>query len=303
MSISIYDTLSEKWTNSNSTLSQLRSKAGVCSLGTNIYVVGGMSGGAPSNSLEVYNTITDTWKTASSMPTARSNVAAVMVGNKMYTLGGSPSFNKVEIYDTETNSWTTGPALKKGRHSLGAVFANGTIYAMGGYLDNGVEPYVQSLQVGDSSDISSARLSVLLNTGEFVQLSTSFDLGNNRNFTWASTNESVATVDNNGKVTAVGVGNADIYAQNADGTFKEYIPVKVVEGIADELRLSVHLRAGEKAKLYLTDDPSQVIWSSIDDSTVTVSADGQVTGVKKGLAIVKAQLDGQSYQIYVRVTE
>ncbi|WP_312353567.1 Ig-like domain-containing protein, partial [Aminipila sp.] len=72
-------------------------------------------------------------------------------------------------------------------------------------------------------------------------------------------------------------------------------------GIADELRLAVHLKAGEKAKLYLTDDPSKVTWSSMDESTVTVSADGQVTGVKKGLAIVQAELDGQTYQIYVRV--
>ena len=146
-----------------------------------------------------------------------------------------------------------------------------------------------------------AKLSVLLNVDENVQLSTSYDLDNNKNFTWASTNESVATVDSNGKVTAVGVGDADIYAQNEDGTFKEYIPVRVVEGIADELRLAVHLKSGEKAKLYLTDDPSQVTWNSMDDSTVTVSADGQVTGVKKGLAIVQAELDGQKYQIYVRV--
>ncbi|WP_312353710.1 Ig-like domain-containing protein [Aminipila sp.] len=148
---------------------------------------------------------------------------------------------------------------------------------------------------------STAKLSVLLNQGENVQLSTSYDLDNNKKYTWSSTNEAVATVDANGKVTALADGTADVYAQNADGTFKEYIPVKVVEGIADELRLAVHLKAGEKAKLYLTDDPGQVTWSSMDDSTVTVSADGQVTGVKKGLAIVKAELDRQTYQIYVRV--
>ncbi len=146
----------------------------------------------------------------------------------------------------------------------------------------------------------SAKLSVLLNEGENVQLSTAFNLDNNKNFTWSSTNEKVATVDSNGKVTAVAVGNADIYAQSTDGTFKEYIPVKVLE-LADELRLSVHLKAGEKAKLYLADDASKVTWSSMDSSIATVAADGQVTGVKKGLAIVKAELDGQAYQIYVRV--
>nr|WP_315025319.1 Ig-like domain-containing protein [uncultured Aminipila sp.] len=150
-------------------------------------------------------------------------------------------------------------------------------------------------------DITESKLSVLLNAGETVQLSTSFNLDNNKNFTWSSTNEAVATVDANGKVTAIAEGTADIYAQNADGSFKEYIPVKVVKGVADELRLAVHLKTGEKAKLYLTDDASKVTWSSMDESIATVTADGQVNGVKKGLAIIKGELEGKSYQIYVRV--
>lgn len=177
-----------------------------------------------------------------------------------------------------------------------------SVYIYSKHKEHGVS--VDAIDIDDTGylvDITELKLSVLLNTGENVQLSTSFDLNNNKNLTWTSTNESVATVDSNGKVTAVGAGDADIYAESANGTFKEYIPVKVVEGIADELRLAVHLKAGEKAKLYLTDDPSQVTWSSMDESTVTVSADGQVTGIKKGLAIVQAELDGQTYQIYVRV--
>ncbi|QHI72005.1 Ig-like domain-containing protein [Aminipila terrae] len=153
----------------------------------------------------------------------------------------------------------------------------------------------------NASEDSTVKLSVLLNEGENIQLSTSYNLDNNKNFTWSSTNEAVAKVDENGKVNAIAEGTADIYAQNADGTFKEYIPVKVVKGVADELRLAAHLEIGEKAKLYLTDDASKVTWTSMDSSIATVAADGQVTGVKKGLAIVKAEMNGQSYQIYVRV--
>ncbi|MHC1722983.1 MAG: Ig-like domain-containing protein [Aminipila sp.] len=174
-------------------------------------------------------------------------------------------------------------------------------YSFKGYLDNieitkGVAKYTDNF----TPDGSTLKLSVLLNEGEAVQLSTSFNLDNNKKYTWNSTNEAVATVDANGKVTAIAEGTADIYAQSTDGAFKEYIPVKVLE-LADEQRLAVHLKTGEKAKLYLADDASKVTWSSMDSSIATVSADGQVTGVKKGLAIVKAELDGQAYQIYVRV--
>lgn len=170
-----------------------------------------------------------------------------------------------------------------------------------GYIDDikiskGIAKYTDNF----TPEVPSAKLSVLLNEGENVQLSISYNLANNTNYIWTSTNEAVATVDSNGKVTAIAEGTADIYAQNADGTFKEYIPVKVT-ALADELRLAVHLKAGEKAKLYLSDDASKVTWSSMDNSIATISTDGQITGVKKGLAIVQATLDGQTYQIYVRV--
>lgn len=305
--IFIYDTLSEEWLSSES-VTKARSEMALCTKGTKIYVLGGQEydgNWKGSNLMEVYDINTDTWETIGTMAAARSSLSAIILGNKLYAMGGNNSsnyFNTVEIYDTKTDTWSKGESLNTVRRNFRAEIADGKIYAIGGTdkYGSGIKT-VESLQIGNLPDDSVAKLSVLLNTGENVQLSTSFDLNNNKNFTWTSTNESVATVDNNGKVIAVGAGDADIYAESADGTFKEYIPVRVVEGMADELRLAVHLKAGEKAKLHLTDDPSKVTWSSMDESTVTVSADGQVTGVKKGLAIVQAELDGQTYQIYIRV--
>ncbi|QHI71999.1 hypothetical protein Ami3637_05945 [Aminipila terrae] len=235
------------------------------------------------------------------MPTVREGFACAAVGEKVYVIGGlvPHKVNEpyvVEIYDTKKDTWTTGPNTINNAWGASAVTVNGTIYLIGGGESSSI---MTSLQVGTQSP--EFKLSVLLNEGETVQISTSYNLDNNKNFTWSSTNEAVAKVDANGKVTAIAEGTADIYAQNADGTFKEYIPVKVVKGVADELRLAAHLKIGEKANLYLTDDASKVTWSSMDSSIATVAADGQITGVKKGLAIVKAELDGQAYQIYVRV--
>nr|WP_315021872.1 Ig-like domain-containing protein [uncultured Aminipila sp.] len=302
-SISVYDTVSEKWTHDISSYDVVADPPNVCAHGENIYFVGGNG----SKALKIYNTADNTWKDAKPRPTGRSGSTAVMVENNMYVIGGSDNSNGttlVDIYNTETDSWSTGNNFITPRTDLEAQVIDGKIYIIGGTnynLPTQRVNTIESLQVGNSSDDSAAKLSVLLNEGETVQLSTSFDLDNNKNFTWSSTNEAVATVDANGKVTAVAEGTADIYAQNADGSFKEYIPVKVVKGVADELRLAVHLKIGEKAKLYLTNDTSKVTWTSMDESIATVSADGQVSGIKKGLAIIKGELEGKSYQIYVRI--
>ncbi|QIB68352.1 hypothetical protein Ami103574_03045 [Aminipila butyrica] len=307
MSMQTYDTLSETWTSSKALAALHCYSFGMCVQGDNVYIVGGYgkdgSSSKDTNTLQVYNVTSDTWKSLKKMPTPRRNLTAVAVDNKIYAIGGenTKGTNVVEIYDIEQDSWSTGIPMNTVRYSFAAEIVNGKIYAIGGTGTSGRLNSIEALQVGNSANETFSKLSVLLNTGEIVQLSTSFDLANNQNFTWTSINEAVATVDSNGKVTAVSAGDTDIYAENSDGTFKEYIPVKVVEGIADELRLAVHLKAGEKAKLYLTDDPSQATWSSLDESIATVSADGQVTGVKKGLAIVKAELEGETYQIYVRV--
>ncbi|QIB68627.1 hypothetical protein Ami103574_04520 [Aminipila butyrica] len=298
--MSIYDTVSKTWISSEKKTPIKTAMYAVCTQGTNIYLVGGSD---DSRALQVYDSTADTWKVLKSMPTARKYLTAVVVDNKIYAMGGELKgvTNVVEVYDIGQDSWSKGVPMLIERHSFSSEAVNGKIYAIGGKGTSGSLNSIEALQVGNPDSETSNKLSVLLNTTENVQLSTAFDLANNQNFTWSSTNDAVATVDSNGKVTAVSAGDTDIYAENADGTFKEYIPVKVVEGIADELRLAVHLKAGEKAKLYLTDDPSLVTWSSMDESIATVSAEGQVTGVKKGLAIVKAELEGETYQIYVRV--
>ena len=144
-------------------------------------------------------------------------------------------------------------------------------------------------------------LAVLLNISESVQLSVTYDLSDNTELTWTSTNESIAVVDGNGKVIAIAEGLTYINARNEDGSFNESIPVKVVESGADEMRLAVYLTIGQKANLYLSDDPELITWSSLDESIATVSSTGELTAVGKGLAIIQGEVEGEIYQIYVRV--
>jgi uncharacterized protein YjdB len=54
--------------------------------------------------------------------------------------------------------------------------------------------------------------------------------------------------------------------------------------------LALHLKVGEAKRLWFGDAPLAVVWTPMDSSVATIDNDtGRVTGVSKGLCIVKAQ--------------
>lgn len=147
-----------------------------------------------------------------------------------------------------------------------------------------------------------AKLHVLLEPDEQVQLSITHQLSQNAEVAWHSTSSEVAIVDNSGLVTAIDLGNTQIWARSLDEIFQDYIPVKVIEG-AEKLRLALHLIVGETRRLWLTDDATDVTWTSMDPSVATVDHIGRVTGVGKGLCIIRAELAGIEQYIYARVND
>ena len=78
----------------------------------------------------------DTWVTKVSMPTARKNAAAAVVG-KIYVIGGDYDMSirwltVVEEYDPEADTWTTKASLPAGRRFHTAAAVGGKIYVFGG---------------------------------------------------------------------------------------------------------------------------------------------------------------------------
>lgn len=168
-----------------------------------------------------------------------------------------------------------------------------------GYYYN--QPQLWVYEVSAKTVAPLHKLSVLLNSAETVQLSVTYNLQDNTDLIWKSSNPAVAIVSANGRVTALSEGLAYVYAVNKEGTFKEYMPVRVVKVGADDMRLAMHLMTGQRTRLYLTDNQAQVTWRSLDQSVAMVSSTGVVTGVSPGLAIVQAEYGGELYRIYVRV--
>jgi uncharacterized repeat protein (TIGR03803 family) len=111
-------------------------------IGTNIYVVGGAtnSGYQVTNVNEIYNTLTNTWKTGAPDPTSRELGASAVVNGILYVIGGSTSGSNpltlVEAYNPVTNSWTTKASMPTARNSMPAVVDKNIIYVIGGYDPN-----------------------------------------------------------------------------------------------------------------------------------------------------------------------
>ena len=110
---------------------------------------------------------------------------------------------------------------------------------------------------------------------------------------WKTDNAAVATVNDAGVVTAVGIGECTISfaAGNVKATCKITV-VQPVTGISLN-KTSVSLDAGQTCQLTATVYPADaanraVAWSSSDESVASVSADGLVTARKKGTATITA---------------
>ncbi|MDI6841136.1 MAG: hypothetical protein QMD71_09895 [bacterium] len=83
----------------------------------------------------------DSWTTKSDMPTARGELAVVVVGETIYAIGGSGAAGtENEEYDPAADSWATKAPMYYPRTQLAAATASNKIYALGG-LSAGVLPW------------------------------------------------------------------------------------------------------------------------------------------------------------------
>lgn len=123
----------------------------------------------------------------------------------------------------------------------------------------------------------------------------------NQNVTWESSDETVATVDENGLVTAKAKGDATITVKTEDGSKTATCEVTVndiltpVEGVAVK-PTSVSIALNETANLTPVFTPSyasnqNVSWSSDDESVVKVDADGKLSPVGTGTATVTVKTE------------
>lgn len=129
----------------------------------------------------------------------------------------------------------------------------------------------------------------------------------NKAVTWSSSNTSVATVDANGVVTGVSVGNATITATTAEGGYTASAAITVnpvrVTGVtlnADSINLIIDGSNYGSRQMTATVNPSNatnknVTWNSTNTDVATVTQNGLVTAVGKGTADITVTTEDGSY--------
>ncbi len=122
------------------------------------------------------------------------------------------------------------------------------------------------------------------------------DNATNKNVSWSSSDESIATVSDEGKVTAIKAGTAVITVTTEDGNKTAECSITItskvypVESVSLD-RTEYEMTEGDTATLVATIKPDNatnknVSWSSSDESIATVSGEGMVTAIKAGTAVI-----------------
>ena len=148
-----------------------------------------------------------------------------------------------------------------------------------------------------ATSIELNKTNATLETGKTLQLSATISPSNaSQEKEWTSSNLSVATVDENGLVTAINEGNATIIVSTKDGSgMSASCEISVVSIYASAMSLnqsSVNMHFGESSQLVATITPSdasqEVTWTSSDPSVVTVDEDGLLFANGLGQATITA---------------
>lgn len=266
------------------------------------------------------------WIYSSSHPKSINYVSTKIVPTQpKFTANASAINNSVSLtwnsisgatsYSVERSTTAGGPYtpvasdLTETSYTDKSVTANTTYY----YI---VKAKLSDTETVTSSEVSAtptnetpaldSKLKVVLEPTESLQLSVDDNLAINTNMIWTSSDNTVATVNEKGVVTALAPGNTVITVKSPDGTYTDYINVLVVEDASD-YRLAIDLKVGQSARLTVDDLTNTVnaTWEPMDSAIANVTSKGKVTALKKGLVLFTAEDEEGNVigKVYVRVRE
>ena len=230
--------------------------------------------------------------------------------NKNDTETLSVTINPEDTSEDTTVTWSSNDETVATVDSTGKVTAKkagtATITAtVGAFSKNCAVTVVVPIE---SVTISDADFT--LNRGENKTVSATVnpsDTTEDRTIAWTSSDDSVATVDSNGKVIAVGAGDATITATagGKSDTVDVTVVVPITEFKATETSMTILRKSSETIETTInpsdTTEDKTITWSSSNTQVATVDESGKVTGVAEGTAVVTGTLPN-NMKVTVNVT-
>ena len=270
------------------------------------YTFGSSSSGSGKPSLTVSGNAMvkasgDTGGITSNSSTVTPSGTGIVFNNGTGTVYGDVTLQEdLTIGEGESLKLDSGASLNTGEY---------TLKVDGGTLTGDVTGTVIYKVTGVSLNKTSTELTV--GQSETLTATITPDNATNKNVTWSSDNQNVATADANGNVTAVGAGTAQITVTTADGSFTDTCQVTVnaatvpVTGVTlDKAELT--LTEGNSEALVATITPDNaanktVTWTSSNPSVATVN-NGEVTAVSAGEATITVTTEDGSFTAECIVT-
>lgn len=120
-----------------------------------------------------------------------------------------------------------------------------------------------------------------------------FDVENNtkQKLKWTSSDSSIVSVDENGKITALKIGVVTITVMTEDGKYQDTCEVTVTDDLVSVMSVSIRgaseVTVGRTIQLSANIQPEDasnkvVVWTSSDEKIATVDEFGRVHGIKAG---------------------
>jgi uncharacterized protein YjdB len=157
-----------------------------------------------------------------------------------------------------------------------------------------------------SISLNKTELALIKGRQEVLSATVGPEDATDKTVSWSSSDTSVASVDQNGTVTAVNAGSAIVTAQAGTMSATCHISVTIpVESISLNPTEKT-IKVGETLQLTATVFPEDasdktVQWSSSDTSIVSVNDKGQVKGLKEGTATITASAEGKTAMCTITV--
>ena len=210
------------------------------------------------------------------------------------------TINPSDATDDKTLKWTSS------NPNIATVDNTGKVTAVGGGTatitvksQNGKEASCEVKVTSKIESISLNKSNITLSKGTSVTLKATInpnDVTEDKTLKWTSSNTKVATVDNTGKVTAIGGGTTTITVKSQNGK-EASCEVKVTSKI-ESISLNksnITLSKGTSETLQATINPSdttddkKLVWTSSNPDVATVDEDGKVTSLSLGETIITVE--------------